>query len=206
MFFVIVLTFSSVSQAIIVFTIIPFGFIGVGFGHWFMGSPMSMLSLMGVIALVGILVNDALVFISFFNERIKNGMKFSQAVYDTGLSRFRPITLTTVTTVAGLMPLMLEKSVQAQFLIPMAISVAFGLMITTFILLIMIPSLMVVSNTIKLTTTQLWTGETFTPTQVEPAYPNRKHPWLLTLLASLLALAFMGGFVMMTLKISELLA
>jgi len=204
MFFVIVLTFSSVSQALIVFMLIPFGFIGVGFGHWIMSQPISLMSILGVVALVGIMVNDALVFISAFNTRIKNGEDFDTALYETGISRFRPITLTTVTTVAGLLPLILETSVQAQFLIPMAISVAFGLMITTFILLILIPSLMVISNRLKLFTTQLWTGETYTKAMVEPAYANRKHPWLLTLLAALIVLACVAGLIMMSLKISEI--
>ena len=203
MLFVIILTFSSVSQALIVFMLIPFGFIGVGFGHWFMDVPINLFSALGIIALVGILVNDALVFISTFNDNIRNGMPFNDALYKTGVSRFRPITLTTITTVAGLLPLMLEKSTQAQFLIPMAISVAFGLIISTFILLIMIPSLMVISNRIKKFTTQLWFGEQMTAAMVEPAYPNRRHPWFLTLLAALVVLAFIIAMVQVTMKVSS---
>ena len=203
MLFVIILTFSSVSQALIVFMLIPFGFIGVGFGHWFMDVPINLFSALGIIALVGILVNDALVFISTFNDNIRDGMSFNDALYKTGVSRFRPITLTTITTVAGLLPLMLEKSTQAQFLIPMAISVAFGLMISTFILLIMIPSLMVISNRIKMFTTQLWLGEKLEAAMVEPAYPNRKHPWFLTLLAAISVLAFIGLMVRMTMTVSS---
>ncbi|MBT8191354.1 MAG: efflux RND transporter permease subunit [Saprospiraceae bacterium] len=205
MFFVVVVTFSSVSQAMIVFLILPFGFIGVGFGHWFMGKSVSLLSILGVIALIGILVNDALVFISTFNSKIKRGEPFKEALYDTGLERFRPILLTTITTVAGLLPLLLEKSVQAQFLIPMAISVAFGLMIATFILLIMIPSLLTIANRIRRTSFRLWTGEEFTHEMVEPAYPGRKHPWVLTLIMAILVLALIAILVVSSLKISEIL-
>jgi len=205
MFFVVVITFSSVSQAMIVFVMLPFGFIGVGLGHFLMGQPISFLSILGVIALIGILVNDALVFISTFNSNIKEGLNFKEALYQTGISRFRPITLTTITTVAGLMPLLLEKSVQAQFLIPMAISVAFGLIVGTFILLILIPALMVVASRIRKTSVKIWTGETIPAAMVEPAYTGRKHPWFITLLLALATLAIIGGLVMTTLKISEFL-
>ncbi len=202
MFFVIVLTFSSVSQAMIVYMLIPFGFIGVGLGHWIMDKPVSLMSVLGVIALIGILVNDALVFISTFNEKIKKGEPFRLALYDTGVSRFRPITLTTVTTVAGLMPLLLEKSVQAQFLIPMAISVAFGLMVSTFILLVLIPALIVIASDIRLFTMQLWTGDNYKRNMVEPSYPTRKQPWVLTLIFALITLITIGVLIMMSMKIT----
>ncbi len=195
MFFVIVLTFSSVSQAMIVFFLIPFGFIGVGFGHWMMDKPYSLLSTLGVIALIGILVNDALVFIATFNDKIKEGLPFKQALMETGLSRFRPIVLTTITTVVGLMPLLLEKSVQAQFLIPMAISVAFGLIISTFILLVLIPALISTANGIRRVSFGLWTGKTYNANEVEPAYPGREHPWILTLIFALITLALLAGLV-----------
>jgi len=206
MFFIVVITFSSVSQAMIVFMLIPFGFIGVGFGHWFMDKPMSLLSILGVIALIGILVNDALVFISTFNDKIKRGESFRGALYDTGISRFRPITLTTLTTVAGLMPLMLEKSVQAQFLIPMAISVAFGLMISTFILLVLIPALMVIANNIRRFSMELWTGQTFEARMVEPAYHKRNQPWILTLVLAIFTLIGIGALVMISLKMTQFIA
>lgn len=203
MFFVVVVTFSSVSQAMIVFLMLPFGFIGVGLGHYLMGQPISFLSILGVIALIGILVNDALVFISTFNSKIKEGTKFRDALYDTGVSRFRPITLTTITTVAGLMPLLLEKSVQAQFLIPMAISVAFGLIVGTFILLVLIPALMVVASRIRKTSVKIWTGESIPAAMVEPSFEGRQHPWLITLLLALFTLAIIAILVMATFKISE---
>jgi len=201
MFFVIIITFSSVSQAMIVFMLIPFSFIGVGLGHWMTSTPISFLSVLGIIALIGIFVNDALVFISTFNSKIKENIDFKTALYETGLSRFRPITLTTVTTVAGLLPILTEKSVQAQFLIPMATSVAFGLIFGTFILLALIPALLVMANKIRLTATTLWTGKDLLPAMVEPAYPNREHPWPLTLIFAILLFASIGALVFIALKV-----
>ncbi|MBV6654777.1 MAG: efflux RND transporter permease subunit [Mameliella sp.] len=139
MFFVIALTFRSVGQAFLVFLLIPFGFIGVGWGHWLMGLPISLFSALGIIALIGILVNDALVFVSTYNTMIEEGKPHMEAVYETGLSRFRPIVLTTITTFAGLAPLLFEKSLQAQFLIPMAIAVSFGLLVITAVILVLLP-------------------------------------------------------------------
>ncbi len=139
MLFVIILTFRSPLQGLAVFMLIPFGFIGVVIGHWVMGVQMSFFSILGIIALIGILVNDSLVFVSAFNINLRGGMKFKEAIYETGLSRFRPIVLTSVTTIAGLGPLLFNKSFQAQFLIPMAISVAFGLLFSTLIILVLLP-------------------------------------------------------------------
>lgn len=146
MFFVIALTFRSVLQALILFLLIPFGFIGVIGGHWLMDKPMSLFSGLGIIALIGIIVNDGLVFVAKYNDNLREGMSMMDALADAGRSRFRPILLTSVTTFAGLAPLLLNKSRQAQFLIPMAISVAFGLLAITFILLILLPALMVLLN------------------------------------------------------------
>lgn len=179
MFFVIVITFKSVSQGLIVFALLPFGFIGVGLGHWIHGLPISLFSILGVIALIGIFVNDALVFITTFNERIKDGMDVKAAVIETGRARFRPILLTSITTIAGLAPLIFEKSFQAQFLIPMAISVAYGLLVGTFILLVLIPALLIISNKSKVGLVKLYTGESIAPEMVEPANPAKQgHFWL----------------------------
>ena len=202
MLFVIIITFSSVSQALIVFMLIPFGLIGVGLGHGIMGQPFSLLSALGVIALIGIIVNDALVFISSFNEKIKQGLEFEEALYQSGTSRFRPIVLTTITTVAGLMPLLLEKSVQAQFLIPMAISVAFGLLITTFILLVMIPALMTLATRLRKTSYFIWTGEWMTARNMEPANPDRVHPWGITLFLAILTLLVLVVAVFISFKLT----
>lgn len=163
MFFIIALTFRSVGQAFLVFLLIPFGIIGVGWGHWLMGLPISLFSALGIIALVGILVNDALVFLTTYNGMIKEGKSHMEAVYETGLSRFRPIVLTTVTTFAGLAPLLFEKSLQAQFLIPMAIAVSFGLLAITAVILVLLPVLLIVMNRFKVYTSYAWNG-------VKPSY------------------------------------
>lgn len=139
MFFVVVLTFRSPLQAIAVFALIPFGLVGVSFGHWVMGAQISLFSILGIIALVGILINDALVFVAAFNANLREGYVFRDALFNAGLSRFRPIILTSITTIVGLGPLMLQRSLQAQFLIPMAISVAFGLLFITVIILFLLP-------------------------------------------------------------------
>ena len=179
MFFVIVLTFKSISQALIVFALLPFGFVGVGLGHYLHGLPISLFSILGVIALIGIFVNDALVFITTFNERIKTGMPVKEAVIETGKARFRPILLTSITTIAGLAPLIVERSFQAQFLIPMAISVAYGLMVGTFILLVLIPALLIISNKSKTGIVKIYSGESISPELVEPAHPEKKgYFWL----------------------------
>lgn len=146
---IVIFTFRSFSQSIMVFLLIPFGFIGVGLGHFVHDKPISLFSILGIIALVGILVNDALVFVSAFNNRLKQGATFDEALYDAGLSRFRPILLTSITTIAGLAPLILNKSFQAQFLIPMAISVAYGLFISTFVVLMVLPAYLSLYNQLK---------------------------------------------------------
>jgi len=179
MFFVIVLTFKSVSQALIVFALLPFGFVGVGLGHYVHGLPISLFSILGVIALIGIFVNDALVFITTFNEKIKAGMPHQQAVVETGRARFRPILLTSITTIAGLAPLIAEKSFQAQFLIPMAISVAYGLLVGTFILLVLIPALLMITNKTKTGLVKIYTGESIQRELVEPAHPDKKGYFML---------------------------
>jgi predicted RND superfamily exporter protein len=105
-----------------------------------MGMPMSMLSLCGVIALAGIVVNDSLVLVSYVNSHRQAGMPLHRAVREAGMVRFRPILLTSLTTAAGITPLMLEKSVQAQFLIPMAVALAYGVLFSTVITLLLVPA------------------------------------------------------------------
>ena len=144
---IVLITFRSFLQTFTVFILIPFTFIGVVFGHLIHGMPISVLSGFGVVALLGVLVNDGLVFISGFNINIKEGDDFNVALEKTALSRFRPILLTTMTTVFGLLPLIFETSMQAQFLIPMAISLSYGIIIATLLTLILLPALIVgISN------------------------------------------------------------
>lgn len=159
MFALIIFTFRSFSQTAMIFIIIPFSLTGVIIGHWIHGVQIGVLSFLGVIALIGVLVNDSLVFVNALNQRLKYGEKLIEAVYNTGLSRFRPIVLTTVTTVAGLAPIITETSFQAQFLIPMAISIAYGLAYATTLTLIMLPGLVMINNRIKSVIHWLKTGE-----------------------------------------------
>lgn len=166
---IIVLTFRSLWQAIIVFILIPFALIGVGWGHFIHGQAISLLSMFGIIALIGVMVNDSLVFVSRVNELIKEYKDFDKAVYEAGKSRFRPIVLTSVTTVAGLGPLIFETSFQAQFLIPMAISVAYGMLVATYTTLVVLPVFLVMLNRIKVVGKWFWTGKKPSREEVEPA-------------------------------------
>ena len=132
--------FKSYLQPLIVMSAVPFGIVGAIWGHAFMGLPLSLLSLCGIIALTGIVVNDSLVLVSHVNRLRESGVSVFDAVRETGPARFRPILLTSLTTAAGITPLMLETSVQAQFLIPMAVALAFGVLFSTAITLMLVPA------------------------------------------------------------------
>jgi multidrug efflux pump subunit AcrB len=131
--------FASYLQPFIVMSIIPFSVIGAIFGHIIVGMSLSISSLMGILALIGVVVNDSLVLVDYVNKQIKRGVPLYEAVCNAGQARFRPILLTSLTTFAGLLPLYFEKSTQAQFLIPMAVSLGFGILFATFITLLLIP-------------------------------------------------------------------
>lgn len=131
--------FKSYLQPFIVMSAIPFGLIGAVLGHVVMGLNLTILSMFGIVALTGIVVNDSLVLVDFINRRYREGMPLETAVREAGAARFRPILLTSLTTFAGLSPLLFEQSVQAQFLIPMAVSLGFGVLFATFIILIGVP-------------------------------------------------------------------
>ena len=133
--------FRSYSQPLLIMAAIPFGIAGAIIGHLLMGFDLTILSLFGVVALSGVVVNDSLLLIDKINQDRKNGLDKFQAIVDAGRRRFRPILLTSLTTFFGLCPIILETSVQAQFLIPMAISLAFGILFATGITLICIPSM-----------------------------------------------------------------
>jgi hydrophobic/amphiphilic exporter-1 (mainly G- bacteria), HAE1 family len=150
--------FSSFTQPLVVMLAIPFALIGMIWGHILMGVSMTFLSMIGFIALAGIVVNDSLIFMEFFNERRRQGMSVHEAGVVTGQARFRAIMLTTITTVLGITPLMLETSFQAKFLIPMAITIAFGLMSATFIILLVLPSLLVILDDVTHFARIVWTG------------------------------------------------
>lgn len=141
--------FRSYVQPLIVISAVPFGIVGAVWGHLFMGLAISILSMLGVVALAGVVVNDSLVLVSFINSHRKKGIPLKHAVHEAGLVRFRPILLTSLTTAAGITPLMMEKSVQAQFLIPMAVSLAFGVLFATFVTLGLVPSLYLILEDFK---------------------------------------------------------
>ena len=132
--------FKSYSQPLIVMGAIPFGLTGAIIGHIIMGQNLTVLSLIGIVALAGVVVNDSLVLVDFINRYRQDGHNVFNAVLEAGPRRFRPILLTSLTTFFGLFPLLMEKSVQAQFLIPMAISLAFGVLFATLITLVIVPS------------------------------------------------------------------
>jgi multidrug efflux pump subunit AcrB len=131
----------SYTQPLIIMSIIPFGLIGAVFGHIILGKAISMYSLFGLIALAGVVVNDSLIMVDFINKARMDGVPAKEAVLQSGTQRFRPIILTSLTTAFGLLPIMLETSLQAQFVIPMAISMSFGIIFATVITLFLIPSL-----------------------------------------------------------------
>ena len=204
-FFIIALTFKSVSQTLVIFIIIPFGFVGVGIGHYWMDLPISMVSLLGFVALIGVLVNDALVFVTTFNDKIRKGIGFEDALYATGMARFRPIILTSVTTIAGLLPILLEKSLGAQLLIPMAVSMAFGLMIVTVIILAMVPALLNISNGIKVGAMSIWEGKALSRTLVEPAATQRQQNLAIVTIGGILTIIVFIALIILTIKLSEML-
>ncbi len=162
-------TFRSYSQPLLLFFMVPFSLIGVALGHYVHGFPINMLSWLGIIALVGIMVNDGLVLIGKFNLFLKQGLPFEKALEKAGQSRFRAIFLTSLTTIAGLAPLIFETSRQAQFLIPMAISIAYGIGVATFLTLFMLPLLLSVNNSYKVNRRWLFTGVKPSREEVESA-------------------------------------
>lgn len=139
----------SYTQPFIIMSVIPFGFVGATMGHLIMDVPLSLLSFFGMLALSGVVVNDSLVMLTRYNQATADGMSLHAAIKDAGLGRFKAIFLTTTTTVAGLTPLIIETSEQAQYLIPAAISLAFGEIFATGITLIIIPVLIAISHDVK---------------------------------------------------------
>lgn len=131
--------FKSYMQPLIVMSVIPFGMIGAVMGHWVMGMELTIMSLLGMLALIGVVVNDSLVLVDFINKKREEGGDLLETVKLAGAARFRPVMLTSLTTFIGLMPLLFEKATQAQFLIPMAVSLGFGIIFATLITLLLVP-------------------------------------------------------------------
>jgi multidrug efflux pump subunit AcrB len=170
----IIFTFRSAGQTLAIFALIPFSLVGVAWGHFLHGNQLSILSFLGIVALIGIIVNDSLVLVTKLNSYLKEGMTFKDAVFQAGYMRFRAIFLTSATTIAGLAPLLFEKSFQAQFLKPMAIAVAYGIGMATVLTLIVLPVILLVLNHIRVWWRHFWYGQTATNEEVEPAIRELK--------------------------------
>ena len=155
----------SVTQPFFVMLAVPFAIIGALLGHIFMDMTPSYLSVFGMLALAGIAVNDTLVMVDYVNRRLKDGLDLHQAALDAGIKRFRPIMLTSVTTFAGLLPLMMDRSLQAQFLIPMAVSLAFGVLFATVVTLFLIPCSLLLAQDLRIALIKVkdWYFKPFNP-------------------------------------------
>lgn len=138
--------FSSYFRPLAVIAIIPLGFVGATLGHWLLGYDLTILSMMALVGLSGIVINDSIILVSTIDERLGRGEPMDEAIVDGTRDRLRAVILTSATTIGGLTPLMFERSLQAQFLIPMAITLVFGLMITTFLVLLVVPALIRVQH------------------------------------------------------------
>lgn len=171
---ILIVSFRSYSQSFALLMLLPFGLIGAAWGHYIHDQPMSILSFLGIIALIGVLLNDGLVYINAFNGYLQEGMEFNKALKETTMSRFRPLLLTTLTTSAGLGPLIFEKSFQAQFLIPMAISIAYGLILGSLLIVLLLPITLTFVNRVKVYATYLWEGTKPAVESVEEAIKRQK--------------------------------
>jgi multidrug efflux pump subunit AcrB len=140
MYALLTMEFVSYAQPAIIMAIIPFGIVGAIWGHAIMGLPLTMFSVLGLVALTGVVVNDSIVLIDFINHRVRDGVPLEEALLDAGRRRFRPVLLTSLTTIAGLAPVLMETSQQAQILIPMANSLCFGLSASTALVLVLAPT------------------------------------------------------------------
>lgn len=173
-FTILALIFKSYAQPVIIMMAIPFGCIGAMLGHFILGKWISMMSVFGIVALSGVVVDDSLVLIDRINAGIRRGLTVMESVREAGPARLRAVLLTTLTTWAGLMPLLLETSYQAQFIIPMAVSLSFGLVFATMVTLFLTPCLFLYLNATRRVIQWLLTGTWPSPEEVEPAYKQRE--------------------------------
>ncbi len=153
----------SYLHPLIVMSAIPFGVVGAVWAHLLLGMSLSFLSIFGIIALVGVVVNDSLVLVDYINRRRVDGVALQRTVREAGSARFRPILLTSATTFAGLTPLLLERSLQAQFLVPMAVSLGFGVLFATGVSLVMVPCAYLILEDLRRLVGSLWNAEQPTP-------------------------------------------
>jgi HAE1 family hydrophobic/amphiphilic exporter-1 len=164
MFILLAIQFGSYIQPVIVMSAIPLGLVGAVMGHIIMGLPFTIMSMVGIVALSGVVVNDSIVLVDFVNEFVRGGHTLKEAVVAGGRLRLRPIIVTSATTVLGLAPLIFfEKSFQAQFLIPLAVSLSFGLTLSTVIVLMMVPCLYMILEDVRAAWHWLITGEEVVP-------------------------------------------
>ena len=149
-FIILAFIFQSYLLPLSIMSIIPFILIGVILGHWITGFDITILSLVAVLGLAGIVVNDSIILVSNIYEKINSGEKVSEAVIKGSQERLRAVLLTSFTTITGLTPLLFEKNLQAQFLKPMAVTIVFGLLSSTLLVLILIPALILIENELKI--------------------------------------------------------
>jgi len=171
-FIIIACTFRSYLQPIVIMVAIPFGTVGGLMGHTIMGYDLSIMSYFGIVALSGIVVNDSIVLISHQNFLVGQGVPFFEALWRAGARRFMAIFLTTITTIGGMSSLLVERDIQAQFLIPMAITLIGGLIFATFITLVLVPCLLGILNDLRRVIRYFFTQRWPTPEEVEPAWIN----------------------------------
>jgi len=169
MVLILMVHFKSFLQPMIVIAMIPLAVLGAAWGHGIEGIPVSILSMWGMVALSGIVINDAVVFLSKYNSNLLDGMKVKDAIYDAGISRFRPILLTSITTVAGLYPIVLENSRQSEFLKPMAVALAYGVLVGTIFILVFFPVYILVLNDFRVLMKWFFTRKRPTRESVETA-------------------------------------
>lgn len=149
MYVLMAIPLKSYLQPLIVMSVIPFGMIGAIIGHALMGMSLSIMSMCGIVALAGVVVNDSLVLVDYVNREVARGHAIVKAVWEAGVVRFRPILLTSLTTFAGLTPMLLETDLQARFLIPMAVSLGFGILFATGITLFLVPCVYLIMEDVK---------------------------------------------------------
>jgi len=175
-FIIIATMFRSYAQPFIIMFTVPFGIIGAVFGHLLLGYNLSIMSIFGIVALTGVVVNDSIVLIERVNENIAEGMSFFDAILSGGARRFRAIFLTSLSTVGGLTPLIMETDFQAKFLIPMALSIAAGIAFATVLTLVLVPSLMALLSDARLLIHRLKYGFWPKRVDVEPARDRHLDP------------------------------
>jgi len=175
-FIIIATMFRSYAQPFVILFTIPFGVIGAAIGHLLLGYNLSIMSMFGIVALTGVVVNDAIVLIERVNENIAEGMSFFDAILSGGARRFRAIFLTSLSTIGGLTPLIMETDFQAKFLIPMAVSIAAGIAFATILTLVLVPSLMALLSDARLLVHRLKYGFWPKRVDVEPARNRHLEP------------------------------